>query len=230
MKRTYSLLGWSGNVYKRFCTALIGVVGLGLAAQAQVSTYSFSQSSGTYTAVSGGTTLGIPGNDDTSFPDNPIGFTFWYNGIAYTKFSVNANGFLALGTTVSSSYTSLSSGSSNNVISAQNADIQGDATTGNLQFITTGTAPNRTLVVQWTNYDDYPSSLGTDTYNFQIRLSETSNVVNVVYGSTVCNQIAGLFEVGLRGNSNADYNNRAVIHCKLGQHQLQEQLTRQPAK
>jgi Secretion system C-terminal sorting domain/Ig-like domain CHU_C associated len=212
MKRTYSLLGWSGNVYKRFCAALIGVVGLGLAAQAQVSTYSFSQTSGTYTAVSGGTVLGIPGNDDTSFPDNPIGFTFWYNGTAYTKFSVNANGFLALGSTVLSSYNSLSLGSTNNVISAQNADIQGDATNGNLQFITTGTAPNRTLVVQWTNYDDYPSSSGTDVYNFQIRLSETSNVVNVVYGTTSSNQLAGLFEVGLRGASSADFNNRLVTN------------------
>jgi hypothetical protein len=210
MKRTYSLLGRSGSVYKRFCSALIGVMGLGLVAQAQVSSYTFSQSSGTYTPVSGGTVLGVPGNDDTNFPDNPIGFTFWYNGQAFTRFSVNSNGFLALGTTVISSYNAISLGSTNNVIAAQNNDIQGDVTTGDLRFTTIGTAPNRTLVVQWTNYDDYPSSTGSDVYNFQIRLSESSFNVDVVYGTTSSLQLAGLFEVGLRGNSSADYNNRIV--------------------
>ena len=210
MKRTYSMLGRSGRAYKRLCSALIGVLGLGLVAQAQVSSYSFSQSSGTYAPISGGTVLGVPGNDDTSFPDNPIGFTFWYNGQAFTRFSVNSNGFIALGTTVVSSYNALSFGSSNNVVAALCADIQGDATTGNLRFETIGTAPNRTLVVQWTNYDAYPSSTGSDVYNFQIRLSESNYNVDVMYGTTSSLQLAGLFEVGLRGNSAADFNNRLV--------------------
>jgi hypothetical protein len=210
MKRTYSMLGRSGRAYKRLCSALIGVLGLGLVAQAQVSSYSFSQSSGTYTPISGGTVLGVPGNDDTSFPDNPIGFTFWFNGQAYTRFSVNSNGFLALGTTVASTYNAISFGTSNNVVAALSADIQGDATTGDLRFQTIGTAPNRTLVVQWTNYDDYPSSTASDVYNFQIRLSESNYNVDVMYGTTSSLQLAGLFEVGLRGNNATDFNNRLV--------------------
>jgi hypothetical protein len=156
--------------------------------------------------------LGTPGNDDVSFADNPIGFTFWYNGQSYTRFSVNSNGHIALGNVAITTfnYFPLSTGSSNNVISALSADIQGDAVTGDLRFTTIGTAPNRTLVVQWTNYDDYPSFSGLDVYNFQIRLSETTNEINVVYGTTSSTQIAGLFEVGLRGNTNADFNNRQV--------------------
>ena len=64
---------------------------------AQVSSYGFSQSAGTYTEITGGTVLGVATNDDTNFNANPIGFSFVYNGTTYTQFSVNANGFLALG-------------------------------------------------------------------------------------------------------------------------------------
>lgn len=46
--------------------------------------------------------------------------------------------------------------------------MQGDATTGDLQYSVVGTAPNRTLVVQWTNYDDYESALNGDSWSFQM--------------------------------------------------------------
>ncbi|GAB4138908.1 MAG: hypothetical protein Fur0041_13990 [Bacteroidia bacterium] len=179
---------------------------------AQVASYSFSQSSGSYTPITGGTVLGAPNNDDTNFPSNPIGFTFWFNGTAYTTFSVNSNGFLALGNTVASSYTAISSGTSNNIISALNFDLQGDATTGELSYTVQGTAPNRTLVVQWKDYDAFSSTTNTDVYNFQIRLNETSNIVQVVYGSFTVNSSIRTAQVGLRGNLNTDFNNRAVAN------------------
>ncbi len=191
---------------------LLFLVGLSLfttCINAQVSAYTFSQSAGAYTPISGGTVLGVPTNDDTSFPNNPIGFTFWYNGIAYTSFSVQSNGFIALGTAIASSYTAISSGTTNNIIAACSQDIQGLAN-GDLRYETIGTAPNRTLVVQWTNYQDYFSNAGDD-WDFQIRLSETSNVIDVVYGTFVKDaSVDDFVEVGLRGNSNADFNNREV--------------------
>ncbi|MBX7243039.1 MAG: T9SS type A sorting domain-containing protein [Bacteroidia bacterium] len=177
---------------------------------AQVSTYTFAQSSGTYTPVSGGAVLGTPTNDDTSFPDLPIGFTFWYNGAPYTRFSVNSNGFIAMGTSVASSYTAISTGSTNNVIAGCNFDIQGEATIGDLQYITTGTSPNRTLVVQWTNFDKFSSSSNTGNMNFQIRLSEADYSVQVVYGAQTATTAAYTAQVGLRGNASSDYNNRSV--------------------
>jgi len=183
----------------------------GIHVNAQVSTYSFSQSAGTYSPITGGTVLGVPTNDDTSFPNNPIGFTFWYNGVAYSSFSVNSNGFIAMGGTISSSYTSLSTGASNNVIAGLNADLQGEPAIGELRYQTIGTAPNRTLVVQWSNYDNWSSSTNTNLYNFQIRLEESSNVVNVTYGTSTPNQVR-TFQVGLRGNSSADFNNREIAN------------------
>jgi subtilisin-like proprotein convertase family protein len=189
-------------------TALVLFALLPFVGKAQVSLYTFSQLSGTYTPITGGTTLGVATNDDTSFPNNPIGFTFNYNNTAYTSFSVNANGFIALGTAVNSSYTSISTGTSNNIVSALNYDLQGNAA-GNLRYETIGTAPNRILVVQWTDYGSWPSGSNPgDSYNFQIRLYETTDVVEVMYGTFTKNATNRNTQVGLRGNSNADFNNR----------------------
>lgn len=178
---------------------------------AQVSTYTFGQSTGTYTPISGGTVLGVPTNDDTNFNGLPIGFTFWYNGQPYTQFSVNSNGFIAMGASVISTYTAISSGSTNNIIAAQNFDSQGEAITGDLQYLTIGSAPNRTLVVQWTNYDKYSSGSNTGVLNYQIRLNEADYSVQIMYGAQTPTSLSYTTQVGLRGNSNADYNNRQVI-------------------
>ena len=194
--------------------AMVVIAGLAListAAIAQVSSHTFSSSAGTYTPIAGGTVLGTPTNDDNIFANNPIGFSFCFNGTTYTSFGVCANGWIYMGNTTGvSSYTALSTGTTNNVIAAFNFDIQGEATTGDLRYQTIGSAPNRTLVVQWSNYDAYQSAVNTDNYNFQIRLNETTNTIDVVYGSYTVNSASRLAQVGLRGNSNADFNNREV--------------------
>jgi hypothetical protein len=96
----------------------------------QVSSYAFSQSSGTYTPITGGTN--IASTTASALDDNvnssalPIGFTFNYNGVNYTDFGYNANGWISLGTTLpTSSPTALSIGTTNNVIAALNNDLIG---------------------------------------------------------------------------------------------------------
>jgi hypothetical protein len=171
-----------------------------------VNTYTFSSATGTYTPITGGTVLGIATNDDTNFPNLPIGFTFNYNGTAYTNASVNSNGFLALGGAVVNSYTSLSSGTSNNVIAALNFDLQGNVTTGNLSYLTSGVTPNRVFTVQWTSYRYYGAT--GDNFNFQINLFESTNVIQIAYGAFTKNATSRTAQVGLRGSSNAVFNNR----------------------
>ena len=80
---------------------------------AQVSNYSFSEDLITYSPISGGTVYNS-GNgpsriDDQTYSDLPIGFTFNYNGVDYNEFSISANGFIAFGTSVSNSFTPISS-------------------------------------------------------------------------------------------------------------------------
>ena len=185
----------------------------GLSSNAQVSSYTFSQSAGTYTPITGGTVLGTPSNDDNIFSALPIGFPFCYNGAQYTEFGVCANGWLYMGNSVAtSSYTAIGSGSQNNVVAAFNFDIQSEATIGELRYQTIGTAPNRTLVVQWSNYDAYQSVVNSDVYNFQIRLSESTSQVDIVYGSFTCASGIRTAQVGLRGSSVADFNDLQIVN------------------
>ena len=174
-----------------------------------VNTYSFSQTTGTFTPITTGTVLGVAANDDTSFPANPIGFSFTYGGATYTTFSVNSNGFLALGSTVNSSYSVISSGG-NNIVSALNVDLQGLPTVGQMRFDTIGSAPNRTLVMQWKNYSMYNSTTNSlDSFDFQIRLNETLNTVEIMYGRFVKASGGSTVQVGIKGSSSAIYLNRS---------------------
>lgn len=175
---------------------------------AQVSAYSFAQSAGAYTPIIAGTVLGVATNDDTSFPNLPIGFTFNYNGVNYTNFSVNSNGFISMGATIASSYTAISTGATNNTIAALNGDLQGNTTTGELRYETTGLTPNSVLVIQWKSYRHFGAT--GDDNSFQIRLSETSNQIQVVYGAFTQNATTRTRQIGLRGATNADFNNRTT--------------------
>jgi len=251
----------------------------------QVSSYTFGTSTGTYTPIVGGSNYdNFTSWSNTNFLDDnnssaleSIGFNFVYNGTTYTQFAVNTNGFITLGALPTNSYLPLSTGTSNNVISAMGADLIGrgsllanrtsgsavititggdislisvgdkvsgtgipagatvlsktattvtisaNATSGGtgfhfrfsrsgfgIRFQTIGTSPNRTLVVQWTGWQRYTTTGGFgELYNFQIRLNETTNTINVVYniqGPT--STTSTTFQVGLRGTSNTDFNNR----------------------
>ena len=98
------------------------------ATHAQVSAYTFSQSTGTYTAIAGGVNMA---STTSTYLDaqvsalSPIGFTFNYNGLAYTQFGFSSDGCISLGSTPSGSTTAISSGTSNNIIAAMNADLIG---------------------------------------------------------------------------------------------------------
>lgn len=85
---------------------------------------------------------------------------------------------------------------------------------------TLGSAPNRTFVVQWSSFRWYTiSSLTTAqemALNFQIRLGETSNLIEIVYGdcSPGLSTSATVAQVGLRGPTNAfpaNINNRMNV-------------------
>ena len=97
----------------------------------QVGNYTFSQSSGTYTEITGGSLLGTATNDDQNFTNPtdllissttglglPIGFNFTFGNVVYDRVGVNANGWIFLGTSLTtpavnasrtSSYTPLAS-------------------------------------------------------------------------------------------------------------------------
>ncbi len=178
---------------------------------ALVSDYSFASSVGTFAEISGGTIHGdIPNLDDEDFMAIPIGFDFTYNEQVFDVVSINANGFMAMGPTIISTYLAISSATgSNNVIAAMNRDLLG-RDNGELMTLTSGTAPNRVFTVQWKHYRRYATAAANDDWTFQIQLHENMNKVVLAYGSitAVTVSTAQTVQVGLRGDSVADFNNR----------------------
>ncbi len=212
---------------------------LSFSATSQVSLYTFSQLSGTYTAISGGTVFGTSSSDDDTFVNPaspatsgntgvgiPIGFNFTFNGTVFDRFGINNNGWIGFGqstltpnpvaiTNTGSNYFAISAASAapalqQHRVAAFSRDLQGNGTNSTLRVQTIGTAPNQVCVIQWANYKKFGTNGTGDDMSFQIRLYETTNRVEVVYGLFINNANAGTAEVGLRGTSNADFNNRST--------------------
>ena len=217
---------------------LFGITTLLNFTNAQVSAYPFTQTSGTYTAISGGTLLGATGDDEQEYVNPavplggttstgvgfPIGFNFTYNGIVFDRLAINCNGWISLGQSslsptsvdISSSFgynqpLSLTSTATptllRNRIGALAMDLQGQ-TGSSLRIETIGATPNRICVIQWAGFREYLST--GDNFNFQIRLKETSNVIETVYGTFATASTSFAAQVGLSGTLPSDYNIRTT--------------------
>ena len=111
------------------------------------STASTGVSLATYTSLG---TLINTGQDDTNSTITNIGFDFWFNGVRYTQFGVSTNGHIKLGSVLTTTHftNSLTDASESPTI----APFWDDITTGSdgyVKYGLNGTAPNRTLVVEW---------------------------------------------------------------------------------
>ena len=78
-----------------------------------------------------------------------------------------------------------------------------------LRIATIGTAPNRVCVIQWKDYlIGYPPT--STRVNFQIRLNEADNSVEVRYGQMIYG--GGEVQVGLGGRIPEDFNSRMTTY------------------
>ncbi len=159
----------------------------------------------------------------------PIGFNFTFNESTFDVLGINANGWISFGQSslgatavnvgATSAYTCLSStlaitpAQLTNRIAVLNRDLQAQAGSS-LRMETIGTAPNRVCIVQWTAFKRYGTSGTGDNLNFQVKLYETSNNVEIVYGSNVIGATATAttitYQVGLRGPATTDYSARTT--------------------
>ncbi|WP_375436833.1 CARDB domain-containing protein [uncultured Hymenobacter sp.] len=177
---------------------------------------------GMYTDLgTGGTAIATPNTDDANSAATPIGFTFTYNGTAFTDFVLNTNGYLKLGTTapVAPYYTDGAqsllngpvTGPDTNLLLPFNQDLlAGSGGATEYRVATTGTAPNRICTVQWKNVSDKArGTFGVQYANisFQVKLYETTNQVDFVYGPATAGPVAGdiakFITVGVKGASTA---------------------------
>jgi hypothetical protein len=191
------------NRLKR-ASRLLPVALLPFAAQAQIAydPANVINMAGTYTDLgTTGTAIATANTDDANSAAQNIGFTFSFNGAAFTQFVLNTNGFLKLGAVAPSAADlflpeattakqvdpiSSTAPADVNILAPFNFDLKAGAAAGGTEYrvATTGAAPNRVCTIQWKNvadktleYDQQYSSL-----SFQVRLYETNNAIEFVYG------------------------------------------------
>jgi hypothetical protein len=180
---------------------------------------------GTYTDLgTNGTSIAMASSDDAISAAQPIGFNFTYNGVTYTDFTMCTNGYIKLGTVAPSSatlyYTTaagpISSGlfnSSNsldaNMIVPLGFDLVGNAN-AEYRVYTSGAVGSRVCTIQWKNVFDKnvsPTYLTQfSNMEFQVKLFETSNIIQFVYGTWTGSanaSVAKFAMCGLKGTTNA---------------------------
>jgi len=150
-----------------------------------MASYSFAQSAGTYSEITGtvSTATGDDGGQNITLP-----FGFVYDGQNYITARISTNGWLEMGQTYTSSgYTNdLASTTYKPLICGLWDDLYDDDN-GDIQYTTTGTSPNQVFTVQWTNvlWGRYTTGTALPDYrqNFQIKLYEGTNVIEIIYGT-----------------------------------------------
>jgi len=182
----------------------------------------------TYTDISSiGTAIAVANRDDAFSPVLPIGFTFNLNGFPNDSFVFSTNGFIKLGRDSASRhflFTTFAQPPANGPFSAATSpaplardssmifafgqDLIADSAVVNpFTYHTDGTVGSRVCTIQWKNVKDkLQNTVGGlwDTINFQVKLYESSNVIEIIYGSwtsTVSLAAARFSAVGIVGTN-----------------------------
>ncbi|MBO9566822.1 MAG: hypothetical protein J7621_28880 [Niastella sp.] len=170
-------------------------------AQGQIR-YSFAASSGTYSYLSGsGRTTIVNGDQNNSLSGlTNIGFNFTYGCNTYTQFKASSNGWISLGdnTTQNMSGNQLSITGNGPII----APLWDDLKTGSTGVVMklTGNSPNRILTIEWREaYWD--AGADDPVLSFQIKLYETSNLIEFIYQREDIAAENGSASIGISGGS-----------------------------
>jgi len=135
------------------------------------------------TNITGGT-LGPSGDD--AYSDVSIGFSFNYFGVNYSQARINTNGWISLNVTGSADAMDNSelftSALPATVIAPWWDDLSTDATSS-VSYITEGIAPDRVFIAEWKRVLAFYSTGTTARLSFQVKLYESSNVIEFCYGT-----------------------------------------------
>ena len=175
-----------------------------------VSSYEFTSSQGTYTPLGSETVLW-----EETFDNHTETITipsFNISGSSYTSMTVSSNGFITFGGNAPSAtyYRPISgTGAYNAAVSPMGIRLE-NAESGEPK-ISYNTNADGEIVVQW--QDVKRQAVTGDVISFQIRLNPSTGTVRFIYGnvSTSYTGTGGTVQVGLRGSSRDDFNNRTTL-------------------
>ena len=172
--------------------------------------FTFSSGIDTYTEIAGGIVAGSGTIDNTNYPV-ALPWPFTFNGTAVTMVLFSSNGYLAFNTTNNFSYTAVSSTAVGlGCAAVLSADLKGNAG-GEMMWNTFDAAPNRYYVFQWKDWNKYNNtSYPTQSWGFQVIIYEATNDIKFRYNNFATTTWTGTVQVGLRGTTNTDFNNRTT--------------------
>jgi hypothetical protein len=132
--------------------------------------------------IAGTTNQNITSDDTTKSVSLP--FTFRFAGTNYTSIKISSNGNAHFGT-ASSAYSNVAipNTANPNALLAAFWDDLAPNLGGAIYTGVSGTAPNRTFVIEWRNVNHYGVS-GTNGATFEIQLDETTNHIWFLYQDT----------------------------------------------
>ena len=144
----------------------------------------------------------VPSSDDTQSGPFPIGFSFSFFGTCNTQFYIGSNGWVAFSpqptTFASSTIPNTGATIPKNCIMGPWQDWLPAA--ANIHYQTLGVAPNRRLVVSWSNCPMFSCTANLGT--FQIVIYESTNVIeNYIQNKPNC--VAWSGGTGVQGLHNA---------------------------
>ncbi len=151
--------------------------------QASAGLYTFSVASGVYDDIDddpGYTAIGFTDTDDGSACVS-LPFNFIYDGTGYNNPCISVNGFVGMNGLPTNTYTNNLGGTDGKPLLAPLWDDLGLPSEGEIGYATLGSTPNRIFVAQWQNVK-WPISNG-NPQNFQVRLHETTYIIEFVYGT-----------------------------------------------
>lgn len=163
-----------------------GLVSLNATAQPQFTRTTFNAA---YTPITidGGATSSTATGDNANETGIPIGFSFNYNGVAYTTIGLSTNGVawfdaVAPATTAGNVNMVTTSGPNQSLAPWFNNLI--DDVSSDILYQTQGSEGSRTFTIQYTNYPTFTGTPGSNVrMNCQVILYETTNVIEFCYGS-----------------------------------------------
>lgn len=172
---------------KKLVTLILFFVVFGAVSFAQIQ-YNFSTGATTYTGLTEGTTfswtMGTTFGDEGYTAPVLIGFPFSYMGETQDTFQISTNGFLRFGNNLASAtLTNALNGTTRKVLSPFWDDML-LTDTAQVRYQVAGNAPNRVLTVEWKTLKA-PYNNSVPNVEFQVKLYETTNVIEFVYGNSI---------------------------------------------
>lgn len=152
--------------------------------------------------------------DDNRSALQPIGFTFYYDGQAYTNFSISTNGYMDLSSSVAVGTGGGAYGFLNQAFSITAGTLLSlapfyddlvpsgipntqESLDAGFKHQVDGSPGNRVLTVEWKGLEVYLNS--TPDLNFQVKLYEATGVIAYVYGTMTPGAATYTYSVGING-------------------------------